>query len=215
MSETPPQKRPYKSRRRQEQARRTRRQIIDAAHKLFLERGYSGASLSAIAQEADVAVETIYAAFGNKRALLARLIDVSLVGDDQPAPLLQRSGPQAVMHSVDQRQQIALFANDMYEIMQRMAPLFDVMRTAAKIEPEIADMLYSMLAGRVQGMRVFVDALATNGPLREGVTPEGAAETVWAITSGEVFSLLVGDRGWSDEHYKGWLTDTLIRLLLP
>jgi AcrR family transcriptional regulator len=208
-------KRTYDSNRRKQQALQTKRQIIEAARSLFIGRGYSGATIEAIAQEAGVAPETVYAAFGNKRAILARLFDVSLVGDELPIPLLERPGPQAAMHETDQHRQIELFVDDIYEIMSRVAPLFDIIRVAAKTEPEIAEMLENILNARVQGMMAFVRALMKNGPLRSGLTPEKAAETVWALTSAEVFNLLKTNRGWSEQKHKQWLADSLTRLLLP
>jgi AcrR family transcriptional regulator len=167
-----------------------------------------------IAREAGVAVETVYAAFGNKRAILSRLVDVSIVGDDEPVPLFQREGPQAVFAEKDQHRQVQLFARDMTNIMSRMAALFIVMRAAAKTEPDIATMLKKILHDRVGGMKVFLRAVLSNGPLREGLTLEQAAETVWAVSSGEVFTLLVVDRGWSLDKYREWLADTLGRLIL-
>jgi len=208
-------KRAYNSSRRKEQALQTRRQIVEAAQHLFFERGYAGATMDAIAQRAGVATETVYAAFGSKRAILSRLFEVSLVGDDLPIPLLERRGPQEAMHETDQHRQIELFAADIYNIMSRVAPLFDVMRVAAKTEPEIAEMLENLLNARVQGLMVFVQALIKNGPLRPGLTAEEAAETVWTLTSAEVFTLLKTNRGWSEENHKRWLADSLTRLLLP
>lgn len=208
-------KRTYDSSRRKEQARITQLMISEAARKLFIARGYSGATFELIALEAGVAVETVYAAYRNKRGILSRLISVSLVGDDDPTPLLQRQGPMAVMLQKDQHRQIQLFANDIAEIMVRVAPLFEVMRAAAKTEPDIADMLNKILSERVEGMKVFVNALLLNGPLQKGLTLELASETIWAITSGEVFTLLVRDRGWEVGKYKQWLTNTLTRLVIP
>ncbi|MFH2039630.1 MAG: helix-turn-helix domain-containing protein [Chloroflexota bacterium] len=208
-------KRTYDSSRRKKQARQTRLQIIEAARKLFTERGYSGATIEAIAQEANVAVETIYASFGNKREILTRLISVSLVGDDDPTPLLQRQGPLKVMQEKNQRRQIQLFAIDMTEIMGRVASLFEVMRSAAKNEPEITTILQKILEERLGGMKVFIRALMSNGPLRDEISLEEAAETTWVLSSGEVYSLLVVDRGWSTEKYSRWLASALSNLLLP
>lgn len=208
-------KRRYNSSRRKEQALQTRRQIVEAARQLFISRGYSAATMEAIAQEAGVAVETVYATFGNKRAILSRLIEVSLVGDEKPVPLLQREGPQAVISETDQQRQIELFAEDIYNIMSRMTPLFEIMHAAAKTETEIAGMYENILNSRAQGLMAFVRALMKNGPLRDGVTAETAAETVWTLTSADVITLLTKNRGWSDEKYKRWLTDALTRLLLP
>jgi len=207
-------KRTYDSSRRKSQARMTRQHIIEAARTLFTKRGYTGATLEAIAQEAGVAVETIYATFGNKREILSSLIGMSLVGDDDPTPLLQRQGPLNVMQEKDQQRQIQLFASDMTEIMGRVAPLFEVMRSAAKTEPDIAIMLQKILSERVEGMKVFIRALMSNGLLRDGLSLDDAAETVWAMSSGEVYTLLVADRGWSVEKYSQWLASALSKLLL-
>jgi TetR/AcrR family transcriptional regulator, regulator of autoinduction and epiphytic fitness len=207
-------KRTYNSKRRQEQALLTQRVIIDAARKLFIGHGYNGATMDMIAQEAGVAVETVYANFGNKRAVLSRLVDISIVGDDEPVTLFQREGPQAVFAEKDQYRQVQLFSIDMTNIMSRMAPLFEIMRAAAKTEPDISTMLQKILHDRVGGMKVFLRAVLSNGPLRNGLTLEQAAETVWAVSSGEVFSLLVMDRGWSQDKYQKWLADSLTRLIL-
>jgi AcrR family transcriptional regulator len=208
-------KRAYNSNRRKEQALQTKRQIIEAARDLFIERGYAGATIDAIAQEAGVAAETVYAAFGSKRAILSKLFDISLVGDDLPIPLLERQGPREVMRETNQRRQIELFVHDIYEMMSRVAPIFDVMRVAAKTEPEIAEMLENILNARVQGMMAFVQALMKNRPLRDGLTPEDAAEMIWTLTSAEVFTLLNVNRGWSEEKHTQWLIDALTRFLLP
>lgn len=208
-------KRPYNSSRRQAQARETRRQIIEAARRLFTESGYAGATIEAIAHEASVAPETIYAVFGNKRTILANLIDISVGGDDQPVPLLQRPGPQTVLREHDPGRQLHLFAQDIAGILERVAPVFAIMRTAAKTEPDIAELLTNLLEERLRTLAAFVQNLAANSPLREGLDEAQAAETVWAITSPEVFSLLIQDRGWSKERYVQWLGDSLVRLLLP
>jgi TetR/AcrR family transcriptional regulator of autoinduction and epiphytic fitness len=208
-------KRAYNSSRRKERALQTQHQIVEAARRLFIARGYAGATIDAIAQEAGVAPETVYAGFGSKRAILSKLLDVSLVGDELPIPLLERQGPREVMSETDQHRQIELFVYDIFKIMSRVAPIFDIMRVAAKTEPEIAEMLQNILNARVQGMMAFIRAFVKNGPLRDGLTSEEAAEMVWTLTSAEVFTLLNVNRGWPEEKHKQWLIDTLTRFLLP
>ncbi len=208
-------KRAYNSARRQAQARQTRQQIAEAARRLFTQRGYAGATIEAIAQEASVAPETIYAVFGSKRKLLSYLLDISVGGDDEPVGLLSRPGPQAVLQEQDQRRQLRLFASDITAIMERAWPVLEVMRVAAKTEPDIAELLQRSLRQRWQNMETMVQHVASNGPLRDGLTPAQAADTVWTLTSAEVFRLLTGDRGWTRDQYIAWLADSLIRLLLP
>lgn len=82
--------------RRARQAAATRQRIIDAAGRLFAEHGYTATTISAIAQEADVAVETVYARFKNKQNLLEAFLDQSIVGDAEPVPFLDRPAVQAM-----------------------------------------------------------------------------------------------------------------------
>jgi len=210
-----PKKRKYDSSRRKAQARQTRLQITEAAYKLFVERGYAGATIEAIAQEAGVAQETVYAIFGSKRKILAFLLDISVGGDDQPVRILDRREPQAVLHDTDQKRQLAMFAKGITEILIRAAPIVEIMRNAAKIEPEIAELLENMLKERLQNMTSFAQSVADNGPLQVGLDEAQAGEMVWAMTSPELFQLLTIDRGWTKEKYTQWLTDVLPRLLLP
>jgi AcrR family transcriptional regulator len=214
LKQTPP-KRKYDSSRRKEQAHQTRLQIANAARKLFFERGYAGATIEAIAEEAGVATETIYAIFGSKRKILAFLLDISVGGDDQPVRLLDRAGPQAVMSETKQIRQMELFSQDITGILSRAAPVSEILRSAAKLEPEIDALLKRMLKQRLQNMTRFIQSVAANGPLREGMNEKEAADIVWAITSPELFQLFTVDRGWSQEKYTQWLSQALTCLLLP
>jgi AcrR family transcriptional regulator len=215
MAKTRKPKRRYNATKRQAQARETRRQVIEAARRLFIEYGYAGATIDAIAQEAGIAPETIFATFGNKRTILAVVIDVAVGGDAQPVPLLQRPGPQAVLQQAEPAQLLQLFAADISAILERVAPMFAIMRVAAKTEPEIAELLKTRLEQRLRNLTAVAQRLAAQKALREGLNAEQAADIIWTITSPEVFSLLTVDREWAKERYVHWLGDTLIRLLLP
>ena len=215
MAEEQPGKRRYNSARRQAQAAQTRRQIVDAAGRLFAEHGYAGTTIELLARSAGVAVETVYATFGTKRAILAHLVDVSVGGDEAPVALLNRPEPQATLHEHDQRRQVRMFAHGISQIMGRMSPIFEILRVAAKTEPDIAALLQRLLQQRMEGMTAFVQAVGRNGALRSGVDEGVAAETVWALTSAEMYRLLTVDRAWSGDQYERWLGDTLTTLLLP
>lgn len=208
-------KRKYDSTRREAQARETRMQIVEAARVLFLERGYAGTTIEAIAGKAGVSEETIYVTFKNKRKILSFLFDISVGGDDVPVRVIDRPEPQAILHDTDQHRQLAMFAKDITEILERAAPVFEVMRGAAKTEPEIASLLKRLLRERLRNMRMVAEHVAANGPLREGLDKGVAAEIIWSMTSPELYMLLTVDLGWTKEKYVQWLADTLIRLLLP
>ena len=205
-------RRPYRSERRREQAEQTRTRVLDAAATLFQERGYEGASIAAIASGAGVAAETVYAGFGTKRALLGALVACAVRGDDAK-PVTEQEGPRALAALTDQREQLRLFSADITRRLERAAPLVAVVSGAARAEPELANLLANLHAERRRNLRVLVDALAANGPLR---LPAGEAlETVWALTSPELHQLLVHVRGWKRRRYADWLAESLARLLLP
>jgi AcrR family transcriptional regulator len=214
MSKQTPPKRQYDSSRRKEQARQTRLQIIEAARRLFFSSGYSRTTIEMIAREAGVATETVYATFGNKMAILTKLVDVSVVGDDEPVPLLERPNIQASTQITDPHSLLKTFSNDIYDIMQRMSPIFRLLRATAQSESEIAGLLDRLLKERLNGMTFFVRQLTRLGPLRENLSLEKAAEIVWTLSSGEVFHLLTVDRNWTREQYVDWLADTLEQVLL-
>lgn len=207
--------RQYDSTHRQNQARLTRQTITVSARKLFLEKGYSGATISEIAREAGVSAETIYATFGNKRAILAHVADVAVAGDDEPVSLLDRPFVKQTDTEPDQRQQIQMFAEQIWNVMGRMAPIFEVMRTAAKTEADIAEMRSNMLHERQQGMAYFVRSVMAHGSLRQELSVEEATDIIFALSSGEMFTVFTSDLGWSGEKYVKWLTDALCAALLP
>ena len=185
--------------------------VLEAAGPLFEERGYEGASIAAIAAAAGVSEETIYARFGNKRALLGELVERAVRGAD-PRPVLEQEGPRSLALATDQREQLRLFAADIAERLERAAPLVAVVG-AARAEPELAQLLDRLHGERLVNLRQLVDVLLGKGPLR--LPEKEALETVWALTSPELHQLLVRVGGWSRPRYRAWLSDSLTALLLP
>lgn len=204
-------RRPYRSERRREQAEETRERVLAAAGRLFAERGYESATIAAIAAEAGVATETVYAGFRNKRTLLGEAIRRAVRGVDE-SPVPQQQGPRAVVAATDQREQLRLFAADISLRLARAAPLVAVVTEASRTEPELAGLLAKLHGERLENLRTFVDALAANGPLR--LEPEPALDAVWALASPDLHQLLTRSRGWTRERYSGWLADSLAAILL-
>ncbi len=64
-------------------------------------------------------------------------------------------------------------------------------------------------------MTAFYRQVAAKGPLRKGLDEKRAGEIVWALTSPELYLLLVTESGWSKEKYSQWLAGILFRVLLP
>jgi len=208
-------KREYDSIRRQAQADETRRYILEAARKLFIERGYAGATAEAIAAEAGVAAQTIYAIFKNKKKMLVSLMNVSpSTGVEDHTPILERASVQAVSQERDQRRQLQMFAQVVANNLDQVAEVSEMMADAAKAEPDFDRILQKLNKQRLEHMTYAVQQIAANGNFRENIDDAYATDTVWTLTSPEVFLLLTRDRGWSKEKYAEWLADMLTRALL-
>ena len=207
-------RRTYDSALRRQQASQTRLRILDAAERLFTERGYGATTMESIASEAGVATDTVYASFRSKAGVLHQLLDVRVGGDDAPVALLDRKGPQAVRAERNQGRQGAAFAADVAQILERARPVDDIMRGAAAIDPEIGALRARMQGFRYKNMLQFISWVAATAPLRGGIGADEAAAIVWTLASPEVHGLLRRERGWSHDRYVAWLGETLSRTLL-
>jgi AcrR family transcriptional regulator len=207
--------RSYDSALRKEQAGQTRMRILDAAERLFSDRGYAASTMEAVAAGAGVAVDTVYAAFGSKRGVLQALLGVRVGGDASRIDLLDRPGPQSVRREPSQKRQLAAFAKDVSAIIERVGPVDDIIRGAAAVDAGIAALRVKAQEERYQSMRKLVSWVAANGPLRGGLSEDDAASIVWTMTSPEVHRLLRVGRGWTSARYTAWLEQSLPRMLLP
>ncbi len=191
---------------RSARAAETRRRVIEAATSSFLEKGYAATTLGLIAGAADVSVDTVYKTFGSKIALLKEVLDVVIGGDDDPVPMLDRPGPQAVRTETDQRVQVRMLARGVTGQLERIRPLDDILRSAAAVDPEAAALREDIqVRQRGTAMRAQVGWIAANGPLRDGLTVTRAGQVVWTLTSPEVHLMLRDTSGWSRRAYQAWL----------
>src|SRR5580692_13068899 len=99
----------YASQVRDEQARRTRRAIVTAAHDLFLAQGYAATTIDGIAAAAHVSRATVFNSAGGKVALLKLALDWAIVGDDEPIPLAGRPAIKAILAQSEPRKALLLW----------------------------------------------------------------------------------------------------------
>jgi AcrR family transcriptional regulator len=201
--------------RRARQVAATRARIVEAAGRLFADRGYAATTIDAVAGEADVAVETVYARFKNKRNLLAAYLDVSIVGDAEPVPLLERPDVQAVSAATDQREQVQLLARVMRGVLERNAPVQAALRSAVGADPELDALAAEDDKRRKVTQRAFAEILSSREPLRDGVSIRDATDTISALANPENYAYLTRRRGWTPARYERWLAESLTLLLLP
>ncbi|UDY37579.1 TetR/AcrR family transcriptional regulator [Dermatobacter hominis] len=188
---------------RDEQALATRRRIRDAAADLFLRDGYVATSMASIATAAGVSRPTVFNTFGSKAELLREIADVRLAGDDEPVDVLSRPLGRAMLEATDPQEVLELHAQLGAELLGRIVPILTVVAEAATTDPDAAALLEVQERGRLFGMGATVDRLIELGALREGLTREQAAASLWMLSGLEPYRLAERS-GWSIEDYRDW-----------
>ena len=201
--------------RRGDQARATRRRIVDAAAGLFIRHGYAATTLEQVAERAGVAVQTVYFHFGNKRALLKQAVDVAAVGDDEPVPLLGRPWLEQARAEPDPHRVIAIWVRSGREILGRIGPIMRVVRDAAGADPDMAAQWDTNEQQRMTAFRLLAQMLADRDALQLGMSVDEAADIIFALLSIELYLLLTVNRGWAPARWEYWTTSMLTSALLP
>ena len=214
MAESVKRTRRYDSPRRREQAAATRREILEAADRLFAAQGYASTTMQAIAGEARVALKTVYVAFDTKSGVLRALWNLRLRGDEGDTPVPERPWYRAVLDEPDPRRRLILTASYSRTVKERIGPLFEVIRGAALADSDIAA-LWDRIQTEFHGaQRAIVQALDAQGALRSGVDVERAADVLWTLNHPGTWQLLVGERGWTPAEWEAWFADAATSELL-
>ena len=199
--------------RREARARDTRRRIVEAGLRLFLESGYVDTTVQAIAQAAQVAPATIYQAFGTKHAVLAAALDLAVAGDDTPVAVLDQDWVNDARREQNRDRQLRLIIEGASKIAARTAPFKEILRDAAATETGARDLIREDHQRRHRTQTALVDLLIENRPLRPGIDRHRAADTFYALVNSATYDLLVTQRGWTLARWQTWLADLIEREL--
>ena len=209
----PDVKKPYDNSRRQAQVRATRLRIIEVAKALFIEHGYPGTTLEAIAAAADTSLPTLYRLFSSKRALLKAVLDVSFGGDDEPVAFGDRPDVRAAQAEQDPAALVRAFARIGSDFMVRSSAIMHVLATAAQVDQDAAQLLEEIRRQRHVGQSRIVGALAALGALDPGLPYDDATDIAYVALSPDVHRILTVERGWTRQQYEQWLARSLGLLL--
>jgi AcrR family transcriptional regulator len=207
-------KRSYVSPRRREQAAATRRDILEAAQRLFERQGYAAATMAAIAKEAGVALKTVYTAFETKSGVLRALWNLLLRGDEEDVPVMQRAWYREVLEEPDPQRQLRLNARNARVVKLRIAALLEVIRQAAPLDPDIEALWSRIQSDFYENQGSIVQALAARGALAPGLDVARATDILWTLNHPDVWQLLVTQRGWTSEQFEQWFAATACAQLL-
>ena len=213
-AETAQKTRRYHSPRRREQAEATRTEILDAAERLFLEHGYVGTSMAAIAKEAGVAIKTVYLAFETKSGLLRALWHRNLRGGLEDVPVGDQAWFLEVLEEPDPARALRLNARNARQVKTRVAPLGDVLLNATPADPEVKALSERIWSDFYDNQREVVKSLKRRKALKQGLGVDRATDILWTLNHPRTYILLVQDRGWTADQYERWLGDITISELL-
>jgi AcrR family transcriptional regulator len=174
-----------------------------------------GTTIEAIADRADVAVETVYSRFRTKANLLDAVLAPAISGQTDGGTVFDRPEMAEIRSCSDQRRQLRMLAHFSRGILERTSQIHQILQTAVAVDANAAEVQRADQEYRLQGQRRYIEMLLANGPLRAGLTPEVAADTYSALANPTTFAFFTRQRGWTPDQFEEWLGECLIRLLLP
>ena len=202
-------KRTYRSDLRAMQAEATRQAILAAAGRVFSTGGWPNATIAAIAEDAGVSKETIYATFGNKVALIGEMVKASVAKAAPGTHFLNEERPRAIRAEPDQARQIDLWATYLAEILERVSPLMAAVSSGSAAEPAMGELYRALHQGRRANLSLVARSICDRRTLRNGLSVETTTDILWQLASPEMFNLLTGVGGYSTERYAEWLAGML------
>ena len=206
--------RSYTSPVRADQARQTRKRIVDAGAALFAERGYGATTIDAIAQAAGVSRKTVFDSVGGKANLMKLAYDFAITGDDAPIPLMDRPRIADLMDEREPTALIAAHAALVTEVGSRIAGIYCALEQAAGTDAEASTLYQALVRQRRTSMDVPARVMAEAGAGRPGLTRTQVADLLWIYSDPALYDKLVGQQGWSAKQFSEWIGRTLVQQLL-
>jgi AcrR family transcriptional regulator len=208
-------KRAYHSPLRAQRAAATRRRIRLVGKRLFLGDGYLATPMSRIATEAGVAERTLYLAFPTKAALLNEIIRVTVRGHDGDEPLASGAEFRSVF-SAPPSEMLARFAATTASLMSRTARVLALGEAAADSDPAVAAFRDRGHAATRSDLRDIASALRAAGQISPQITPDQAADAIYAIAADQTLFLRLTDEcSWTPTQYAELLERLLAAALAP
>jgi AcrR family transcriptional regulator len=203
--------------------------MLRAAYDLFCADGYAATTMQAIADQADVAVQTLYFTFHTKGAILTETVGACIIGFDAWTPMadpVRATGSGATLmalhpwfpgfeRELDGVRALAVFVDAAIAILGRVAPLVAVKAAAEACDPEVKAVGEVGERRRVESYAAIIAVLAKKGGLRRGLTRARATDILLTLASAETYQQLRAGRGWSTAACRTWLLDVLTQQLLP
>ncbi|WP_170991304.1 TetR/AcrR family transcriptional regulator [Herbidospora galbida] len=196
---------------RQGKAAQTRARMIDAAYRLFTQRGYPATTMADIAVEAGVAVQTLYFTFRTKAELLQNVYERAVIGDADGPPE-QQPWYAAMVATPDLDEALRVLVDAVADVLARTAPLDDYVKTASH-DPEPARIRAHNERLRRESWSQFVELLAAKAPLRPGLPRRQATDILLMLMGPASYQTLVGEYGWTSGQWRDWCRQAVLAMI--
>ncbi len=156
-----------------------------------------------MAEEANVAIQTLYAAFGSKLSLAAAVVDDALANIGVPELVRQA----ATIVDAEQALRYAAHVNRL--VGERLVDLDSLLSVVDAHEiASVSD------RSRERDVAGVLAAVLRSPRRRHDLSDDEARDTLVALTSKTLYRTLVVERGWTPERYERWLGELLVAALL-
>jgi len=205
-------KRRYRSPRRDEQARATRRAILDGAEELFSRQGFAETSIREIAEHAGVSEQTVYNGFKDKVGLLVAIVEdySDLASGERDAEFL--AALEATDDTIDRIRMVARSSRELWE--QGTIELERVVFGHDRSDPRLARLADEGLALKLKTTRAICEVLFPDDIRRPGLELSDIADFATAVDSAATITTLQA-LGWSVDRYEAWLVELLLSFVDP
>ncbi|HET7823022.1 MAG TPA: helix-turn-helix domain-containing protein [Ornithinibacter sp.] len=212
-SNTAGTRRPYRSPAREASAAMTRRRIVDAARRLFVDAGYVATSVRSIARAAGVAEKTVYLQFETKPAILKAVVDSAIVGSEPDVPASRSRWFLEVLAQPRLDRKVELLADGTSALHERTGPVFAVAREAASVDPAVAALWSRGKRRHLSDMTTMANSFAEHGLIPAPLSIGWATELLYVLLGPENWYLIRHELGHDERHYRDWIRMTLDQAL--
>lgn len=197
-------KRSYRSEVRSQQAQRTRQAIVQAARRLFDADGFAATTIAAIAAEAGVSQQTVYAVFGSKAAVVRAILE-QMEESAEAANWRERIAAESDPAGI-----LTAFAQWTRAFFEASSPSSSIVQAA----PELVDLAAQGDDHRRRALQALIHRLAGMDALPPGLTESAAVDRAWLLTGIHTYLDATTRCGWTPASYGEWLAETLVQQIL-
>jgi len=198
----------YVSQARSQAAEVTRERVLDAAKRLFADRGIDQVTIAQIAHKASVSLSTVYSLYKSKEGILRGLMRSTLFGPAFQTAFAKLRGENDPVRLIALTSAVAraIYESESSELgLMRGASLFSA--ALRRLEKEFEELRFEM-------QKEGVELLFAQSKQKAGLSMNEARRILWMYTSRDVYRLLVHEGGWTPQRYQRWLSNTLLNELV-